>query len=483
MTSNITKRLAAGVAALALGLTGAVALAGPASAAVPPNIAPDTNQSSIVVHKHSQPAGEQEPGDGTIVDPAPGDPINGVEFDLYKLSSVDLTTAAGWAIANAISEADGVVESVTGDPATAVTIGGVSYPVAAAGTQETAGQGTATFESLSYGIYLVIEGADNGDNGITTKAAPFVVSLPFATSDNTWLTTVHAYPKNSQTSITKTVQSSGYLVGSVVEWKVDVEVPQLAAGAALTGFSISDTFDVRLGNLGVKSVMIGTTTLAATDYVVGGTGQTVTVTPTLALVNAAQAQTVSVVFTSTVESLGADGIILNKAIANINGKDFTSAPVKVEYGEARILKYAAEDKAATLAGAQFALYATEAEATAALTGTVGTPIWTGTTPANGILNIGATGENPGIKVGSYFLAETVAPAGYNRTDTVIPVTVVAGGAGAPILIDVANTQVPPWELPLTGGDGALWFGLGGGALVLVAAGAALVIARRSKANA
>ncbi|MDS0244444.1 LPXTG cell wall anchor domain-containing protein [Microbacterium kitamiense] len=33
-------------------------------------------------------------------------------------------------------------------------------------------------------------------------------------------------------------------------------------------------------------------------------------------------------------------------------------------------------------------------------------------------------------------------------------------------------------LPLTGGDGAVMFGIGGAALVLMAAGAAVVIARR-----
>lgn len=482
MTSKITKRLAAGVAALALGFTGAVALVAPASAADGPNIPEDNGQNSIVVHKHSQPAGEQEPGDGTIVEPAPGNPINGVEFDLYRLVGINLNTPEGWEVVNTISEADGVVDSVTGDPATAVTIGGVSYPVSSVGTQETAGAGVATFGSLSYGIYLVVEGEDNGDNDITSKAAPFIVSLPFATENNEWLTTVHAYPKNSQTTVAKSVESAGLLVGSVVEWKVDVTIPQLAQGDALTSFSISDSFDARLGNLGVSSVSIGGTTLPATDYVVGGAGQTVTVTPTLTLVNAAQGEVVSVVFTSTVESLGEDGIISNEALANIDGNDFESNPAEVKYGEARILKYAADDKAQTLAGAEFALYATEDEATAALNGTPGSPIWTGTTPANGILNIGAEGENPGIKEGTYYLVETVAPNGYNRTDEVIEVPVVAGGAGAPIEIDVANTQVPEWELPLTGGDGALWFGIGGGALVAIAAGAALVIARRQKAT-
>jgi len=50
-------------------------------------------------------------------------------------------------------------------------------------------------------------------------------------------------------------------------------------------------------------------------------------------------------------------------------------------------------------------------------------------------------------------------------------------------LTVPHTQVPAWQLPLTGGDGALWFGVGGGALLLIVVGSAIVVARRRAAHA
>ncbi|MGQ2915469.1 SpaA isopeptide-forming pilin-related protein [Microbacterium aurantiacum] len=100
--------------------------------------------------------------------------------------------------------------------------------------------------------------------------------------------------------------------------------------------------------------------------------------------------------------------------------------------------------------------------------------------SDGSGNLTVDGLFAGVKGAGkdYWLVETKAPVGYTADTTPIKVTVKPGSIEKAEVVKVLNTQVPPPILPLTGGDGAVMFGIGGAALVLMAAGAAVVIARR-----
>lgn len=368
MNKPITRATAA-IGAIALGMLGAVALAAPASAALPANIDDARDgTSSITVHKHAQPNPAGNAGDGAEIPGGLPDPLDGVDFSLYQLTGIDLGTDAGWDTAAAISAAldGGAFVVPNGDPATQVTIGAATYPVGTATTQETGtdGPGATTFDALDFGIYLVVEGADNGDNNITNTAAPFIVSVPFATGDDTWLYDVHAYPKNSVTSVEKTITpQTGLGLGSVVEFPVTVAVPNLAPGEDFTGFVVSDTLDDRLGSVGVSSVTVDGVDVPAVNYEIVPNGQNIRVEFTdpegLDWLAGQTGKSVVVTFHGTVTSIG-DGDIENSATAYINDPNETngvdSNEVNTNWGDVKILKTDSVEGTG-LEGAEFQVYA------------------------------------------------------------------------------------------------------------------------------
>lgn len=514
MNTSITRRLAAAVAAAALGVIGAVAVTVPASAAVPADIdfaKESTAQSAITVHKHAQPATPGAPGDGT--DQGLTDGLDGVEFSLYRLGGIDLSTSAGWDAVEAVSEAidGGATPVVAGDPPTSVTIGAAgTFAVTQVGATQQTVSGATSWASLDFGIYLVVEGDDLGQNDITNKAEPFVVSVPYATGDNTWLYHVHAYPKNSVTGISKTVQapapgSAEDLNRDLVRWQVQLDVPRLAAGEELTTFELVDTIDpaelrfVATPPAGVDGNSVTVTDAGGTaltvpagsyeispDPVTDATGSlTVTFTPAGRAWLAANAQGGTVAFSVLTRLVDASvENVLNSAVGHVN--DATVDTEKTTpVGELEVFKFAYTDEGDTtptgLAGARFALYTTQDDATAGQNRVV----------IDGVSEFGPSSDSGHLTIGplapgDYYLVETAAPAGYQLDATPRAVTIVAGetvrpgdpATGGTNYVPVENEQVPAWALPLTGGDGALWFGVGGAALVAVALGAALVMHRR-----
>ena len=178
------------------------------------------------------------------------------------------------------------------------------------------------------------------------------------------------------------------------------------------------------------------------------------------------------------------GTISNTATVTVNGVDLTSNVATTTWVPVQLTK-ADSDSGDGLAGAVFQVFIAE---------TGGAPLEFGPTAqtdfvsdASGLIDI------PGLKAGvQYWVEEITAPDGYFglTARVAIPTTGVltAVPTGTPGEVEVyeqtiENDQIPAWQLPLTGGNGPLWFGVGGGALVMVAIGAALVAARRKKAQA
>lgn len=489
---------AAGV--LTLGMLGTA----PAMAADPVDIdAAYDGFSSITVHKHVQPAVEGGPASGAdLGEDGPDRPLPGVDFHLYRLD-IDLDTTEGWALADAIREEieEEGASPVPNGALTQVTVGELEFDLVTDGgdvwTQDEATDpdGIAVFDALGFGVYLVIEGDSVVENNIVTKAAPFLVSLPFALGDSEWSYDVHVYPKNAVSGITKTAEaltdpeSPNYAVGDVVRWTITADLPRLAGTDSLESFSIVDELDDRLAyqeasaSVVVNDAAGAPVTLPAEPYTLGLVDGDLVLEFTeagLATLEAdAQGGTVTLVFDTTVASIGADGVIPNEATVFVNdGEASTSATTA--FGQLTLFKYAENDDTEVgLAGATFELYR-DADLEIPVTFAGSTGPWTATTGTNGVL------ELPVLKPGTYYLAETETPDGYRPLEGPVEVTIVAGltnEATGVNYVAIENTQIPAWELPLTGAAGTILFVIAGVGIIAIAVGAGIRSRRRQLAAA
>lgn len=467
---GLTARFAAGLAATAVATLTVLGGALPASAAAD-DVEPG-RIGSITVHKFAEP--ETATGlshDGTVVDTAGLTPLEGVEFTVAQVNDVDLSTAAGWTAAAALT------------PATATDVTFVD----AIATDE---DGVALFADLPIGVYLVSE-TDPGSNSVAIEAAPFLVSIPIV-ADDAWLYDVHVYPKNSLMSITKSVDdSTAFGLGDDVSWSVTVDVPEIAADDSLDEFVITDPIDPRLslGSATLALTVPGLTPDAArreislalgTHYTVT-TGATVVVTFTAAgrqLLAAQNGAELTIEAVTTVVSLG-DGIIENVATLTVNGTTVTSDAAVTEWGTLAILNHVTGDEERVLSGSEFQVFSSEADATAGTNPIDVSGATTFSSDEDGIAWI------PGLRTGTditYWIVETAAPVGYVIDSTPLEVTVVAGDVDATTVdVRVEHDQVGAYALPITGGTGQAAFMIGGAGLLAAALGFALF--RRRKADA
>lgn len=473
-TTSITRRVAAGLTGVALAAAGLLGVALPASATEDPAANPPTGNidfktlGSITVHKLTQPdTPGTQPGTGAETTVPTGSlPIQGVEFTVEKVN-LDLSNPANWEGLSSLTVAQAKEKGTS-----------------PAGTGTTAADGTYKFSGLGVGLYIVTESnvagatVDGKPVSIAGAGQPFLVSIPSAVKGQ-WLYDVHAYPKNSTTAIEKTVtEPTNPGLGSTVSWNVSATAPKLNSADKLTSFGISDTLDGRLTYTGVSGVTYNGVALADGDYQVDVAGQSVKVTllaPGLAKVTATSGKALAVTISTTVNSLGENGIIPNTAtvFTNVNGTEHSTdsnQPV-TKWGAVKIVKQDKDNKSA-LQGAEFQVFASEADAVAGTN-----PITAGgassfTTGADGSVTV------PGLLVGQgdsrdYWIKETKAPAGYVLNATPIKVTVVPSGTATAVSVAVDNTKQDHPALPVTGGMGTLAFGVIGAALVAIAGGVAL----------
>jgi len=203
---------AAAVSTMAFAALGLATL--PASAAP---IITDGQTTDLVIHKYLGPVVLPHlPNDGNEVTGITLPPLDGIQFDVYKVNGVDLTTNAGWEAAASLY---GCMITSADVMAGSITCGTSTYTLTAVTSGETA-SGAVTFADLAVGLYVVNENlaaSSYASASSISPAPPFFVTLPMTDTDgldNTmgtaddrmnWLDTVHVYPKNSQDSITKTV--------------------------------------------------------------------------------------------------------------------------------------------------------------------------------------------------------------------------------------------------------------------------------------
>ncbi|MCW2289461.1 LPXTG-motif cell wall-anchored protein/fimbrial isopeptide formation D2 family protein [Leucobacter luti] len=488
--------------ALIAGALGVAALMGASSAA---NAAPveygniDTDrQGSITVHKYLHQTGSgpgdisQAPADGEFTDP-----VAGVGFTAFPLLSagapLNLDTTAAWSSLKDLAPGAGCTAP------TGFTLG------TARALPLTTALGVATI-SLPVGAYQICE--TSAPANIIDRATPFIVTIPMP-HESGWVYDVHAYPKNGEGVIEKTIeeqQETG--LGSVVRFPVTVPVP--TSEQTWTGFAIRDTLDARLAPIPAAdiAVTVDGAALNPAYFTTTVTGQQITVNFSAAGLawlnegpNAHAGKKIQVVFAGTVVALG-NGTIENTAELWPNNPTFDpslqppipSNEVETHWGSLAVQKRAAGTTGTEgrLNGAVFEVYnaadpyaadcSTAVAAGAAVTVNGATQF---TSAGTGVISVPglfvSDSVNPVIDAQQrcYVLKEVAAPAGYVvPAQPFTPVTVKIGETTVSDNVEITNTQTEVPELPLTGAAGqAVLIGSG---LAAVAAAVALMNWKRRR---
>ena len=191
--------------ALLIGLFGA-----PPAAASP--IDPDA-VTTLEIHKFEQPDGGTATANGLPQDTSGLTPVAGATFTATLVPGIDLATNAGQQQANALSVAEAIA-LIAGEPASASDV--------------TDAAGHATLTPLAVGLYYVQE-TDTPAGYV--GSSPFLVALPLThpTELNSWLTTVHVYPKDARALISLSViDQDAVKIGDTVHWTSHSSIPNHA---------------------------------------------------------------------------------------------------------------------------------------------------------------------------------------------------------------------------------------------------------------
>lgn len=496
---NNQRRFAAMIGVAAVGLL-ALTGVGTAAQAAPNdygNIDAD-RQGSLTVHKYLHQDGGTEgdvsetPADGDF-----SDPVADVVFTVYPLlqngEPIDLTVPGNW---------DQLKDLTPGDACTAPAGFTLGTPQALPAT-DAAGTATA---ALPVGVYQVCE--TSAPPKIVDRAIPFILAIPMP-HENGWVYDVHAYPKNGEGEIVKSVepqQNTG--LGSTVRFPVTVPVPTMAQ--KWTAFAIRDTLDARLTPVAAADIAV-TVDGAALDpsfYEVTIEGQQITMNFTAAGVawlnegpGAQIGKKIQVVFAGVVNAPG-DGTIPNRAELWTNNPGFDpdvtpplpSNEVRTHWGALEVQKRAdgTSGTEGRLNGAVFEVYnaadpyaadCSQAEAAGDPISVQGetrfTSAGTGVISVSGLFVSDSVQAPVDAEQRCYVLKEVAAPAGYVLpAEPFTGVAVQAGQTAVSDNVEIINTQQEVPELPLTGAAGQVLLIAGGVAAIAIALGLVLMNRRR-----
>jgi LPXTG-motif cell wall-anchored protein len=499
MSRTSFRRVTAAIGAVALAAGAAIVAVAPAQAVILPGNIDSTQQRTLTVHKFALgPNNGLVAGTGQELPPSTnlGQPLSGAVFTATQVSGVDLTTPEGWTLATNLT------------PQTASTrLASTSFT-----STPSSANGTANFTvdpalyptGMPIGLYYVQETVLPEE--ATNPTAPFLVSLPLPTGPvgapaNQWIYDVHVYPKNAVTELTKTrvpapANSAEARNPDLIRWAITTSIPILAAGDTITDFTLADNLPSQLEFVpsppaGVPPTGLTVTNAAGiaqnfvegTDFNVVQTATTATVTFTtggLTRLTALQGGTVTGNILTRAVSIPANGIVVNTGTANINGTTETVTGA-TSVGQLTVFAYESNNGSpqVPLAGAIYQVYLTQNDANLQQNPISIEGVTNWTTAADGNVVI------PIMTPGNYYVREITPPTGFTIPQTnPVQAVVVAGPTStvAPVqnYVTFNHTQVSVanFLLPLTGGDAGLWFGVGGGALVVLALGAAIVVARR-----
>ena len=311
-----------------------------------------TTAYSLTVHKRGGNWQENSNYNGGALDAAPG---------------TDLGVGFKFSIEQVTPDSDNINDASAATP--------VQGGATAEGTTDA--DGKVRFTNLPEGVYRVKETGVPADSNYITGPA-FLVSVPVTTADGTKnINDVVVYPKNTETTVEKSVMDEDKNSGDTIEYTITANAPVVPAGNTLTSFAVQDAFrKSELTDVKVTKVEVGGVEVPAAEYdVVDGTIENgpadadADTTKTVEFkgdgldrVSKQEAVEVKVYLTATMQKIG-DGEIVNYARSIVRGPNSksTDAPketpwdeVKTYLGELRLLKTDGGDT--KLAGATFDLF-------------------------------------------------------------------------------------------------------------------------------
>ena len=475
-------------------------------------------KASLTVHKYLG-ATTNLKHDGTAIEAGqlPKAPLAGVNFKLYKVEGVDVSTNDGLKLAQQIGAVPLTDDVVTNG----IKVGETTYKLAAKPTTKTTeADGSAKFAGVERGLYVVVEDLEgstkimNGSEEVVkekiTPIAPFVVTLPMTNPEGTaWNSDVHVYPKNQENELNKTVVDKGVTTGNTFTYTLSTK----STGADTNGdnkmdaadlgnvYEIVDELNSNLSYVSAEVKIGGAVATADTDYTLTKTSEGNPAKDTVTIVfkgeglnKIAAGTTIEVVLTVNLNSVPENGITPNQAKlypnkwSKDNGKPVVSPKVETKHGDIVIKKVNKDGD--VLQGAVFSVYLDNSANKDC--STYGNLIKTSeATNAEGLVKISdlqLTNFIDGKEVSEdnqvpYCLVETKAPAGYQllpkpikfsltKAGTVTDLTAAVENDGS--LVKIVNYKNP--GLPLTGAQGILLVSVLG--LILVSAGVVLTVKRR-----
>lgn len=486
----------------------ALALGGAAAAQAAPTKMPES--SGMVITKLEQP---DVPGSVATGLPTESDqaPIAGVTFEAFAVPLEHDPFTNDWQqeIANTtLAQAQGKI-SGTSSSRSGVTNGDgeIRWQTGVDGAQG---------DNLAAGLWLIRE--TNTPAGVVA-AGDFIVAVPLThpTDRTSWLDTIYVYPKNKVIEGSKTVENlESFVVGDTVTWDIVIDnpSPQDSAGNIVPADLlrvvdvIEDAYLTTQADGSGVNVVGPKGMVRNTDYtvtVVPNAGKTtITINFTaggLTKISQAPTESVHVTLATKIEQ---SGVIENSAqfFSSENQSDPKDIPgTSMKYGDYALVKQSEGGPAGvSLAGAEFMVFVSEADALAAMDGdqealdrvvkpNVAVPgydqdrgVWAtnddGRVDITGLRYSGfANGESFGDddpRFVTYWLVETKGLDDHQLLAEPMSFLVNEDSATQSEQIIVNQYDRGGFVLPLTGGAGTLLLTIAGLALLATV----LVIARR-----
>lgn len=358
--------------------------------------------------------------------------------------------------------------------------------------------GKITVGDLTVGKYQFVETKAPDGFGINPTPVPFEIK-----SDDNYEVVKVSFDNKGEPTIGKQVSVDGTNFGDVagadigkdVTWKLTPVIPTDIV--TYSKYIVTDKIDTKLDFKGLDTVTVktGETTLEKDkDYTLAYDEATRELKVTFIDGDFKGGQTalsgktdLSITFKTVINNtavMGAD--IPNQGILTFNNSHYaedktTPSPTPVVHtGGINYVKVDANDSNKKLSGAEFTLYASEADAKAgtnaiakATSGDNGEFSFTG-------LAYGGLNDSNDTAETSYYMVETKAPDGYQLVNTVIEVKINKDSFSSTQANPIQIKNVPTPPLPLTGGMGTALFMITG--LVLIGISAVLFVRYKKSAK-
>lgn len=413
----------------------------------------------------------------------------GYTVSVYKVASLDVVSGQYTSSITAIQDELNKVEGADNkNVLKACDAAAVSTPV----TTKTfsASDVTLDFSTTEPGVYYFKwTGTPAGvDSKIISNS---VISLPYY-KDGNWVNsytgTISAKVEDSTPTVSKKIENSDIdnsnttaAIGSDVTFTLTADTVGTSTEKAKK-YKLTDTMSEGLTYKEVKEVKVDASVVSTDDYKVTQTGQTVDIEFTSSYLSNGdsafyKADKVYVTYIATVNTAALISIA-GELKPNTNhvdlhytnnmnvDSDITGNTVNVYTLTLNVGKVDGNTKA-PLAGATFKLTSdTDTTGTTLTTGTDGSVTFTG------------------LKAGTYYVEETVAPEGYNINSKKFEITISTQGivTGDNVKDNKLVVTDFPLSVPQTGGAGTVMFTVGGIALIACAGVLFFVVMRKKKTS-